>query len=281
MFANRRDVLKGIGVLTVATVPTTGPVLADEDEETAGLRVAHASPDAPNVDVYVDGAKAVSDLAFETVTEYLEVPTGEREVAVTVVGEPDQTVFGPAELELEAEDYTAVARGEVSSDDTAFGVDIYEDTNGANIDDDETRIRAIHASPDAPAVNVTVNDGALTVFEDLEYSSSSGYTVVPAGDYEFEIRAASGGDPVFEVTAPISGGSTYTVFAVGYLSPDDEPGDEPPAFTLLLVEDASAPPRGDGEEEEEEDDEEEEEEDDEEEEEEEPGRGRGRPRGDD
>jgi hypothetical protein len=247
MSPDRRQFLRGIGTATVAAVVPVGSAIADDDEddeqETAGLRVAHASPDAPAVDVYVDGSKAVGELAFRSVTEYLDVPTGEREVSVTVAG-TDTTVFGPATLELDAEDYTAVARGEVTSDDTAFTVDTFEDTNGANLDDDEARVRAIHASPDAPGVDVTVDDDALTVFDGVEYGESSGYAVVTAGEYDIEIRPAGGGEPVFETTASLSAGSTYTVFAVGYLTTDDDPTDE--AFGLVLSEDATVPPRGKG-----------------------------------
>ncbi len=215
---------------------------AAEGGDEAGLRVAHASPDAPAVDVLVDGAVAVPGLAFGMVTDYLEVPAGEYEVAVNVA-DTDTTVFGPVTLELGAEDYTAVANGEVTSDDTEFTVSVFEDTNGANIGDDEVRLRAVHASPDAPTVDVTVDDGALTVFDDVSFGESSGYTVVPAGTYEVEVRPGDGSAPVFEVPGvELAGGSTYTAFAVGYLTPDDEPTDE--AFTLLLIEDASAPPRG-------------------------------------
>jgi hypothetical protein len=245
MTVDRRQLLRGIGTATVAAVVPVGSAIADDDEDeaTAGLRVAHASPDVPAVDVYVDGSKAVGDLAFRSVTEYLDVPTGEREVSVTVAG-TDTTVFGPATLELDAEDYTAVARGEVTSDDTAFTVDLFEDTNGANLDDGDARVRAIHASPDAPGVDVTVDDDAVTVFDGVEYGESSGYSVVTAREYDIEIRPAGGGEPVFETTASLSAGSTYTVFAVGYLTTDDDPTDE--AFGLVLSEDATAPPRGEG-----------------------------------
>ncbi|MBB6646811.1 hypothetical protein [Halobellus ruber] len=51
-------------------------------------------------------------------------------------------------------------------------------------------------------------------------------------------------------------GSTYTAFAVGYLTPGDAPG-----FDLLLREDKSAPPRGDDEEDDDDGDEDEDEED--------------------
>lgn len=243
MPAKRRQVIRGIGAVTAATVLPVGTALADDDEETARLRVAHASPDAPDVDVYVDGTAAVEGLAFRSVTDYLEVPTGDREIAVKVAG-TDTTVFGPVEVELDAEDYTAVARGEVTDGaDTDFTVSLFEDTNGANLDD-EARVRAIHASPDAPAVDVTVNDGAVTLFEGVEFGESSGYAVVDADEYEVEIRPAGGGDPVFETTATLDAGSTYTAFAVGYLTPDDDPSDE--AFGLVLTEDATEPPRGEG-----------------------------------
>ena len=260
-----------------ATVVPAGTALADDDEETAGLRVAHASPDAPNVDVYVDGAVAVSGLEFRSVTDYLEVPTGEREVAVNVAG-TDTTVFGPTEIELAAEDYTAVALGEASSDDSVFTVSLFEDTNGANLGDDEARVRAIHASPDAPAVDVTANDGALTVFDGFVFGESSGYAVVPADEYEIEVRPDTennDGTVVKEVSGvTLAGGSTYTVFAVGYLTPDGEPADE--AFGLVLVEDVSAPPRGDDDDDEDEDPDDPDDEDEGEEDEDEDDRGRGR-----
>ena len=262
---SRRTVLKGIGGIGAMTVVGTGTAFADEHEGEAGLRVAHASPDAPNVDVYVNGAKAIPDLSFGTVTDYLEIPADEYEIAVNIAG-TDTTVFGPVEVELAAEDYTAVALGEVSSDDTEFTVSILEDTNGANIASDEVRVRAIHASPDAPAVDVTVNDGALTLFDGLAFGESSGYAVVPAGEYDVEVRPDTeddDGPEVFGVDGLVlEGRSTYTVFALGYLTPDDE-GDEAPPFSLLPELDAGAPPRGDDDEEDDDEEEEDEEEDEE------------------
>jgi len=260
----RRDVLKGIGSgAAVITMGGVGVASADDDEGDgeAGLRVAHASPDAPDVDVLVEGEAVIEDLSFRSVTDYLEVPADEYEIEVQT-SESEETVFGPADVDLEAEDYTAVARGEVTEDaDTDFTVSIFEDTNGANIDDDEARVRAIHASPDAPPVDVTVNDAAATLFEDVKFGESSGYTVVDAVDengdrieYDVEIRA--NGSEKFQVdNVTFEGGSTYTAFAVGYLDPENAPSDE--EFGLVAVQDKSAPPRGD-----EDDDDDEEDEDD-------------------
>lgn len=91
---------------------------------------------------------------------------------------------------------------------------------------------------------MTVNDGALTLFEDVGFGESSGYAVVPAATYEVEVRQAGGGDPVFAAELTLEGASTYSAFAVGYLAPTDEPADE--AFGLVPTLDAGPPPRGDG-----------------------------------
>ncbi len=239
----RRTVLKGIGAGTALLAAPVGASSAEEDE--AGLRVAHASPDAGPVDVLVNGSVEVPGLKFRSVTDYLELAAGEYDIAVNEAG-TDNTVFSAEGVTLEAEDYSAVALGEASSDDTTFTVSIFEDTNGANLDD-EFRVRAIHASPDAPHVNVTANDGDVPLFEDVAFGESSGYTTAGAGEYDVEIRDASNGEEVFGVDGvTFEDGSTYTAFAVGYLTPDDEPDDGAPGFDLVLEEDKSAPPRGDG-----------------------------------
>ncbi|WP_227228355.1 DUF4397 domain-containing protein [Salinirubrum litoreum] len=265
----RRNVLAGIGS-TVAVAGGTGIVLADppgdrgrgrddDDEEDGGdeaaVRVAHASPDAPAVDVYVDGSRVIESLGFRDVTDYLELSDGEYGVQVTAAGDPDTVVFDQT-VELAGEDYTAVALGEVASDDTEFGVEVFEDENG-RVFDGNARVRVVHASPDAPAVDVTVNDGSAMLFDGVEFGESGGYVEVPAGEYAVEVRPDTeddDGSVVFETILPLTAGSIYTVFAVGYLSPDDESSDE--EFGLVPTIDKTAPPRGDEDEDEEEDDEE-------------------------
>ena len=52
------------------------------------VRVIHASPDAPAVDVWVNGAVAIEDLAFGSATDWIALPAGSYDVAVT------QPVYG-------------------------------------------------------------------------------------------------------------------------------------------------------------------------------------------
>jgi len=234
------------GYLTPDDEPADTPFVVEVDRENASerreqgggaadspagarLRAVHASPDAPNVDVFVDGDRALADVPFGTVSDYLPLRPGRHEVAITAAGDPGTVVFeGDVNLSPDT-DYTVAAIGELS--ESTFQPLILVDDN-SDVPDGEARVRVVHASPDAPAVDVTVGDGATTLVDDLPFGEATDFLGVPAGDYELEVRPADGGDPVAEIPATFEDGAVYTAFAAGYLTPDDEPTDE--GFTLLV-----------------------------------------------
>jgi hypothetical protein len=113
---------------------------------------------------------------------------------------------------------------------------VLEDDNAA-VEDGMARLRVVHASPDAPAVDVTAASGEITLFDGVAFGES-GYTTVEAGDYTVEIRgdtADDDGDVVAADDVSLADGGVYTAFAAGYLSPDDDPGDA--AFDLVVTRD--------------------------------------------
>lgn len=244
----RRSVLAGIGAASVATVGTAA-VASTDGEEMARVRVAHASPDAPAVDVFVrpadDGEyqELVGDVNFGSVTGYLSVAAGSYDVAIAPAGSTAADAVFETTVEVEAgTDYTLVALGELDEDGAAFDVAVFKDDNSV-LDTDTARVRVLHASPDAPEVDVTANDGATTLFDGVSFGESSGYTEVPADEYTVEIREDTrdeDGDVVLSTDLTLSGGEVYTVFALGYLTPDDEPADEP--LRVLAAVDASPAP---------------------------------------
>jgi len=214
--------------------PTTDGTDATEGEG-ASVRVAHMSPDAPNVDVLVDGDAVLEDVAFGAVSDYLSLAAGTYTVRITPAGDAETTVF-EGEVTVEAGGaYTVAAIGELSEGaDQAFEPLILEDDTEAP-SSDTARVRAVHVSPDAPAVDITVGGGETVLFDGVAYGES-GSTEVPAGDYTLEIRGdteSNDGDVVADFDVTVEGGQGYTAFAAGYLSPDDEPADT--AFDLFVV----------------------------------------------
>ncbi|EJN61462.1 DUF4397 domain-containing protein [Halogranum rubrum] len=203
------------------------------DSEMGMVRVAHASPDAPNVDVYVDDSVVLEDVPFRTVSDYLDVPTGTHTVKITAAGD-EETVAFEGDVDVGAGAYTVAAIGELTSEDTEFQPLVVED-DLSDPGSDMARVTLVHASPDAPAVDVTAGDGETVVFDGVAFGET-GTAEVPAGDYTLEIRGdtdSNDGEVVTTADVTLDGGAVYSVFALGYLSPDDEPADE--SFGLELV----------------------------------------------
>ena len=250
--ATRRRVLAGVGA-TVALAGCNGgngngggeetatPTDTETDTPTdtptttasARVRAAHMSPNAPNVDVYVDGDAVLEDFPFGETSGYLELDADTHTVEITPAGDPDTTVFN-GDVSVEAEtDYTVAAIGEVGDDvDQSFEALVLEDDN-SDPGDDTARVQAVHASPDAPAVDITADGDVL--FDGVEFGNSDSIEV-PAGDYTLEVRGdteENDGDVVGEFDVSLAGGAVYTAFAAGYLSPDDDE----PALELIVTQD--------------------------------------------
>src|SRR5688572_10788940 len=75
-------------VFLLAQLPDGSTLRVEPRGPTAFLRVLHLSPDAPAVDVFVDGAgdPAVSDLAFPAGTGYLALPAASYDIDVAPAG---------------------------------------------------------------------------------------------------------------------------------------------------------------------------------------------------
>ena len=104
-----RTIQRALGLVgALGLVAAMALPVAAQDE--AFVRVVHASPDAPNVDVWVDGETVLTDVPFTAVSDYLTLPAGTYNVQVTATGSTDPVI--DADLTLEAgTSYTVAATG--------------------------------------------------------------------------------------------------------------------------------------------------------------------------
>jgi hypothetical protein len=101
------------------------------------------------------------------------------------------------------------------------------------LDAGKARLRVIHASPDAPAVDVAAKGGAVLV-PNLAFPNASDYLTVDAMTVDVEVRAAGTNTVALEVPGlNLEAGKVYTVYAVGLLSGT-------PALGVLPVVDSAA-----------------------------------------
>jgi len=177
-----------------------------EEEEVEGddlIRVAHMIPDFPDVDIYVDDTEepVFEGIGYTDTTDYVELPEGEAQIRVTAADARSLVVFDE-QVDVPAGNTTAVALGEPEEDepadgqgdeggeDVGFELELFEDDNTPPAESiNDSRLRLIHASLDAPAVDVRV--GETTVFENVSFGEGE-YFDLPAGSYDFEVFPANG-----------------------------------------------------------------------------------------
>ncbi len=180
------------------------------DPERVRVRAVHASPDAPAVDILVNGAPAFVNVPFGAVSDYATLPPGDYTIQVVPTGASAPVVID-ADVTLAAgNDYT-VAATDVLANITPL---VLVDDNSAPAAGN-AHVRFVHASPDAPAVDIAVAGGPV-LFGDYEFGEFSPYTPVPAGTYDLEVRLAGTNTvalPLPDIT--LEAGTVYSAFAAG------------------------------------------------------------------
>ena len=198
---------------TLVTIAIAGSLALPSTALADGaVRVLHASPNAPAVDVYVNGAKAVSGLHRGAITPYLSLPAGSYRYAVRAAGAPasSKAVLKGTFRVRDGKAQTLAARGFLRH----LAVQSLPDAARAGFG--VARIRVVHLSPDAPKVDVFVKGGGK-VASKLRYRRQSGYLDVPAGSYTFVVRPSGGKHrpTVIRLDATLEAGKVYSAWALG------------------------------------------------------------------
>ncbi|MDX1526308.1 MAG: DUF4397 domain-containing protein [Pseudidiomarina maritima] len=224
---------------TIAPLIIANPV-SDIADGNFRIQVLHAAPDAPAVDVYLTAPDAVladeaaaATLEFGDYTGQLDVPAGEYRVRVTVAGDPAAVAFDSGALEFAAgADLVVAAVTNTGTGESPVMLQVADGEGAAIVADANAgaHIRVVHASADAPAVDVTVNNAAEPAISNLAFKEFTGFIELPAGEYLVDV-AAAGGTPVVldDIPLPLNAGESFSVYAVGAL------GDS--SLTLALVDD--------------------------------------------
>lgn len=226
---------------TVYSVIAAGPtaaidalvVTAPETSVAAGsvrAQVVHAAPQAPVVDVYVTAPDAlleqqspIGTVAFGEALEPVEVPAGEYQIRVTPGGDAGTVVFDSGAVALPGGGDLLIVAVENDGPGAAPISLVVADTNGSFEVLDAAapaELRAIHASPDAPPVDVIVNDDFDSpVLTNVPFGTVSDYLAVPPGTYNVKVTPT--GNPgviVVDANVDVAAGQRYSVYASGLLA---------------------------------------------------------------
>ncbi len=201
------------------------PVIVEEPAPpgTFALQVLHGSPDAPPVNVLVNGAEALADIDYKVGSGRTELEAGVVSIQVDgILPGGDAAVIGPIDLTFDADKiYTVVAIGQVAAGSNAPLEGFVFNQPREAVSASSARLAVMHAAPLAPAVDVyvTAPDADLAASAPVgsfEYKGTLGPTEVTAGDYQ--IRVTLAGDPMTVVydsgTVTLNDGDDLFVAAV-------------------------------------------------------------------
>lgn len=195
--------------------------------QNARIRVVHASPDAPAVDILVNGAKVLEGIPFLGYSDYLSVPAGRYDIRVNVSGTENTVLRANPELSS-GNDFTAIAVGKVANIELMLIADNNSEPPAGTV-----RLRAIHAAPGAPTVDIyaTAPYGVLgsATLAGVPFKAVSDYLEVPAGIYQARVAVAGTKNVAIDSgRLPLMAGSVRTVLAV-----DTKGGGSPFSFLIL------------------------------------------------
>jgi hypothetical protein len=212
----------------------------DPAASSARVRVVHAGADAPAVavDVGNDGSPEITDLARFADTGAAGVELPARSLAIGIwAGAPLERVTAFTTPALSAGgDLFVIATGLLSAqprETEGFALLAVGPSGVIGTIKQDPVVYALHASPDAPAVDIFA--GAAELADDLRPGALSGAIQVPPGTYTLDLFAhAAGatrpaGGPAASATTPaLTAGNRYLAIATGFLGGQ-------PGFELLAL----------------------------------------------
>ncbi|GIW08830.1 MAG: cell wall anchor [Dehalococcoidia bacterium] len=192
------------------------PVTSSAQSGTANVRAWHASPDAPAVDVYVDGQRAIANLAFGHVSPYAAVPAGERRIQVFAAGANPASATAVIDARVSpmpGRNYSVIATGPVAE----IAPIVVEDAISPP-GQGKTKVRVLHLSPDAPPVDIAVTGGPVLV-RNLAFRDVTPYLELDAGTYNLEVRVAGTNQVALALpNTRLQAGDVLSVAAIGFLT---------------------------------------------------------------
>jgi hypothetical protein len=212
----------------------------------AQLQVIHnsADPAAAEVDVYVNGDLLLDNFAFRTATPFVDVPSGVELSIAVAPGNSNSVDDALATFGVTLANggrYLAVANGVLdpssfaeNPDGRSTGFTLFlQDHMASRSWWGTVKLRAVHGSSDAPAVDIRSRipdyNYSTTLYGGVSYGDIGGTRTVFARDRIIDVTLPGQPDAIVaSYEAPLSSlaRKAIVVFASGFLTPDANQGGE-------------------------------------------------------
>jgi hypothetical protein len=178
------------------------------------VRLAHLSPDTPDVDVYlkpVSGntqAQKFPGVGYGTVSKYLPLPVGSYEVAMRAAkADPSTPALLTTQVNVaEGKAYTVAGVGPKAG----LGLKVIDDDLGLP-PAGQAKVRVIQASMKQPLLNITC--AGKSIGDGVKFASTTDYRDVAPGKWTIKL-AQPGSTKTTTVSAPLQAGAVYSLIVL-------------------------------------------------------------------
>jgi hypothetical protein len=178
----------------------------------AALKVVNAAYQRADVDLKDNGVVQVGNLATNTATvTYIPVTAGLSILSFNDTLVPNTTIATITTTLNPSTDSSVMISGAAGSEVATVLSDVNTPPST-----DVARIRAINASPDAPAFDVAVDGTVVPTATNVQYTQSSGYFDVASGNHTITFLATGTSTVIFTITQQAFGGSgVFSIYLNG------------------------------------------------------------------
>ena len=156
------------------------------------VRFVHASTDASNVDIYIDGIRILQNFSYKEGSKYLSIPAGRHQVDIYPAGNMVSTVLSRKIDIKPGKHYSLIPVGSVMSLKWLALEDDPRVPSGG------TKVRFIHLTPDAPAVDIALKNREV-LFPNLSYRKFTNYLELSPMIVDFEARVTGSSNVALQI----------------------------------------------------------------------------------
>jgi len=225
-----------LALVAIPLLLAAGASPASAAPTNARVRLVYLSPDKAegNVDLYIDGRRALAGTVFNSRTAYQGLATGQHTFDVRKAGAPaGSTPDASVSQSLAAGYYSVFIGGKVGSSTCPFKAVIFGD-DFPSAPAGKFAARFVHMAPEVPGVDVvlTSTNPQTVLFSNVACFQASAYSTFPTGSYPVALNATGTSNQLFSTTATDqTPGSVVTLVGAGGV---DQP------VQLVVIPDATA-----------------------------------------
>ncbi len=182
------------------------------------IRLLHAVPSAPAVDIYANDKLLYKNLSFGQITDYINVSAGQYKVQIFQSGNKDN-LFITENYEVKPNSASTIAVTYENNEISFFVLDDSSKDNKSFL----SYVRFINLSPDSRLLSLRLPEN-IVLFDEVSYLETNEHYPLSAGIYNFVVISSDGTFEKYISNVKLERKMSITIYVVGLFKRNPQVG---------------------------------------------------------